>query len=1043
MAPPGPTSTSGGGDPNPASSMNNQFEDDEDLFRMELDKMELIRGPQIVPAATNDNQDQEEGKLIDLDGIIMQIDGPTGAGSASVDSSPSLSAAAAAGPPAGQTTRDNEGNTNNNESSSGFLPNEHDSFVDTKSSRRPPTSHGALSSPPPSSSSPFNDQILTTTTPSKRNSIDLARQKIARFVHKIAPELSCYTGLGENYRGNISTSLDHRPCLNWLHIRLFRFHQIDKDNSSGKPLLITTTPIDNHNHCRNPNSDPRGPWCFVPYLQDMDEANNDNNLHSWHGIQASNDQSGIKQTGPRMIIGSANLHPKIQFVAQTCDIAPCSEYLWLYIVAPPLGLLILLTCLVGTLIRSIRKSHYNSILSSSIVQSTGLVDIGNGQTSPVRPSKLNGAKNHTARIGTKGLRRFLMARGPLGQKKFTYLSNKNSNNANKKGINYLDDIFDITDDIDFTNGGPNNHRLQSSSTSSPKSSESLRLKSSSTFSSSISNHDVISSASSGRQLINSSSSSNFGFSGHPAKSINPAFNEKIVQNESPQSISRPQQIRNGPMFATLRCQVKPKRAQQGNNLYRCQQDKSSPSIGTSEHLKLSTRTNKMRSSSSVVDLDQQHSPALNETNCILASDLPLLNESNVSIVYDQQPIFEGKFSQVQVAFMRQHQDDSTQATGMVGVQVGVCSLKQQASLVDKTIFEAENLRLRNLNHLNILKLIGHIENFNDDKQSGNQPDSAIAIGELQNGAPNSKQLNQSHQNPKICALIYDMAHLIDLNDWLKEQNKDSLISNKDQASELSLRQNLTCFAKQIALALDYLHDRNIVFKDLACRNCFIDVTKMLVKLASFNIEFDDQDADPNEQSNEENQENQFKHSASVDSSRLNLKSMIRPKYLLDYYVIDSRPSECQLLPLSWIPLESILFNKFNRQTDVWSFGCLLYELFSLGEVAYFGYSSKQVIDSVRSNLMPPQPLLCPNGVYKLMCKCLSDIPTLRPNLKQIYEQLILYSGQCSSFLDHHLCSLATVMCNNDSQRQQQQQQQLKPIQGAPTMLQRQSQGWAR
>lgn len=137
--------------------------------------------------------------------------------------------------------------------------------------------------------------------------------------------------------------------------------------------------------------------------------------------------------------------------------------------------------------------------------------------------------------------------------------------------------------------------------------------------------------------------------------------------------------------------------------------------------------------------------------------------------------------------------------------------------------------------------------------------------------------------------------------------------------------------------------------------------------------------------------------------------MIRPKYLLNYYVIDSRPSECQLLPLSWIPLESILFNKFNKQTDIWSLGCLIYELFSLGEVAYFGYSSKQVIDAVRSNLMPPKPLLCPNGIYKVMCKCLSDLPTIRPSIKQVYEQLNLYSGQCSSFLDHHLCSLSTNM----------------------------------
>uniref|UniRef100_A0A915L3U5 Protein kinase domain-containing protein n=1 Tax=Romanomermis culicivorax TaxID=13658 RepID=A0A915L3U5_ROMCU len=46
------------------------------------------------------------------------------------------------------------------------------------------------------------------------------------------------------------------------------------------------------------------------------------------------------------------------------------------------------------------------------------------------------------------------------------------------------------------------------------------------------------------------------------------------------------------------------------------------------------------------------------------------------------------------------------------------------------------------------------------------------------------------------------------------------------------------------------------------------------------------------------------------------------------------------LPVKWMALESITEYKFTVASDVWSFGILLFELFTLGNVPYPGIDAK-------------------------------------------------------------------------------------------------------
>ncbi|XP_066556738.1 prothrombin [Amia ocellicauda] len=64
----------------------------------------------------------------------------------------------------------------------------------------------------------------------------------------------CASGKGENYNGNVSVTVSHRECQYWSS----NFpHRITDVNVSWSDNYLT------ENHCRNPDSSPKGPWCYT------------------------------------------------------------------------------------------------------------------------------------------------------------------------------------------------------------------------------------------------------------------------------------------------------------------------------------------------------------------------------------------------------------------------------------------------------------------------------------------------------------------------------------------------------------------------------------------------------------------------------------------------------------------------------------------------------------------------------------------------------------------------------------------------------------
>ena len=99
-----------------------------------------------------------------------------------------------------------------------------------------------------------------------------------------------------------------------------------------------------------------------------------------------------------------------------------------------------------------------------------------------------------------------------------------------------------------------------------------------------------------------------------------------------------------------------------------------------------------------------------------------------------------------------------------------------------------------------------------------------------------------------------------------------------------------------------------------------------------------------------------------------------------YYTSSGGP-----LPVRWTAPEALEQQKFSEKSDVWSFGILMYEIWTQAMLPYTGWNNEKVWVKVLDSYRLPHPLDCPEDIYGIMYACWLPGPDLRPSFSVLVD----------------------------------------------------------
>ncbi|XP_078079465.1 fibroblast growth factor receptor 2-like isoform X4 [Mustelus asterias] len=181
--------------------------------------------------------------------------------------------------------------------------------------------------------------------------------------------------------------------------------------------------------------------------------------------------------------------------------------------------------------------------------------------------------------------------------------------------------------------------------------------------------------------------------------------------------------------------------------------------------------------------------------------------------------------------------------------------------------------------------------------------------------------------------------------------------NRASDEQLTFKDLISC-TYQVARGMEYLASQKCIHRDLAARNVLVTENNVM-KIADFGL--------------------------------------ARDVHNIDYY----KKTTNGRLPVKWMAPEALFDRVYTHQSDVWSFGVLMWEIFTLGGSPYPGIPVEELFKLLKEGHRMDKPANCTNDLYMMMRDCWHAIPSQRPTFKQLVEDLdrILTLTSSADYLD--------------------------------------------